>query len=257
MGSGTAVFVCGTCFAPGARITEPVLLVDGEEQPVAAHGMPRLDLMRATGEPAAYRAGFWGLARIAAREGGSALDLRLRARLEGGGVLEEELALIPVAALPEPVPGSPLVAICMATYEPPDRRCSGARSSRSARRPHRDWVCVISDDCSRARALRGDARRWSATTRASSSRAPRDRRGFYAQLRARAGAGAGRRRATSPWPTRTTPGTRTSSRRCSARSAARSSSTATSGSSTATATLAGRHLLGERRATTTPTCSRC
>ena len=71
VGGGTALFVCGTCFEPGRRIESVALVVDGDEQPVTAHGMPRLDLMRASGEPAAYRAGFWGIARIAPRPSGS------------------------------------------------------------------------------------------------------------------------------------------------------------------------------------------
>src|SRR5215208_6227303 len=62
VGRGTAVFVCGTCFAAGADIESLALLVDGEEQPLMAHGMPRLDLLRTTGVRAAYRSGFWGLA---------------------------------------------------------------------------------------------------------------------------------------------------------------------------------------------------
>jgi Glycosyl transferase family 2 len=147
VGRGTAVFVCGTCFAAGERIASLALVVDGAEQPVMAHGMPRLDLMRATGEPAAYRSGFWGLARIGAQEGGW-VDLRLRARLVGGGLREEPLAQIAVAALPDPLPGAPKVAICMATYDPPiELFRRQVESIRTQTEP--DWLCVVADDCSR------------------------------------------------------------------------------------------------------------
>ena len=67
VGAGTALFVCGTCFAPGGRVSALTLVVDGEEQPLLAHGMPRLDLLQAEDDPAAYRAGFWGFARIGPR----------------------------------------------------------------------------------------------------------------------------------------------------------------------------------------------
>jgi GT2 family glycosyltransferase len=176
VGSGTALFVCGTCFEPGTRIESLALLVDGDEQPVIAHGMPRLDLMRATGVPAAYRAGFWGFARIGPRDGG-VIDVRLRARLAGGEMREEALAEIAVAALSAPLPGAPKVAICMATHEPPidlfRRQIESIREQTEL-----DWLCIVADDCSRPdrlaemRAVLGDDERFVL------SRSDR-RRGFY------------------------------------------------------------------------------
>jgi GT2 family glycosyltransferase len=179
VGRGTALFVCGTCFEPGERIASLALVIDGDEQPVIAHGMPRLDLMRATGESAAYRAGFWGFARIGARDGG-AVDVRLRARLAGGATREEQLARIGVAALPEPLPGAPKVAICMATHEPPIELFRRQIESIRAQ-TERDWLCVVADDCSRPdrleeiRAVLGDDERF---VLATSDR----RRGFYANF---------------------------------------------------------------------------
>jgi hypothetical protein len=147
VGSGTALFVCGTCFAPSAPIASLTLLVDGVEQPLMAHGMPRLDLMRATGEPTSYRAGFWGMARIGPRDAGGTVAIGVRARLRGGGELVAELARIAVAEPADPLPGAPLVAICMATLEPPlelfRRQVESIRAQTLS-----DWICVISDDCS-------------------------------------------------------------------------------------------------------------
>ena len=91
MGAGTAVFVAGTCFAPGERVASLVLLIDGEEQPLGGFGMPRLETMHANG-PDGYASGFWGIARIAPRS--HELALGLRARFEGGGQAEAELAVI-------------------------------------------------------------------------------------------------------------------------------------------------------------------
>jgi glycosyltransferase involved in cell wall biosynthesis len=146
VGAGTALFVCGTCFAPGARVSALTLLVDGEEQPLMASGMPRLDLLQAEGDPAAYRAGFWGFARIAPRAPGP-LTLALRARPAGGGELDAELAQITVVDPPDPLPGAPLVAICMAAFEPPldlfRRQVESIRAQTVT-----DWICVVSDDCS-------------------------------------------------------------------------------------------------------------
>jgi glycosyltransferase involved in cell wall biosynthesis len=110
-----------------------------------AHGMPRLDLLRAADVATSYRAGFWGLAQIAA--GGDTCELALRARFQDGREVVSELARIVIAGEPEPVPGEPLVAICMATFEPPlelfRRQVDSIRAQTLS-----DWVCVVSDDCS-------------------------------------------------------------------------------------------------------------
>ncbi len=165
VGAGTAVFVPGWAYAPQGRIAELWLLVDGEAQPVMAHGMPRLDVFRALHpsldpyategvdeDPDApedplllsYRSGFWGMARV--RPGaGDAVALGLRARLADGTVVEAPLKTIPVAEPPAPLPGAPTVAVAMATYDPPPdlfrRQIASIRAQTLT-----DWVCVISDD---------------------------------------------------------------------------------------------------------------
>jgi glycosyltransferase involved in cell wall biosynthesis len=142
-GAGTAVFVAGTCFAPGARVEALALDVGGEPQPVAAAGMPRLDHMRALGAPEAYASGFWALARIQA----TPVTLGLRARLAGGGEATAKLGRIAAATLPAPLHGAPEIAICMATHEPPPALLRRQLDSIRAQ-THTDWRCVISDDCS-------------------------------------------------------------------------------------------------------------
>jgi hypothetical protein len=47
VGLGTAVFICGWCYCPEARVTGLEFVVGDELQLVAAHGMPRLDPFRA------------------------------------------------------------------------------------------------------------------------------------------------------------------------------------------------------------------
>ncbi len=176
VGAGTAVFVCGWCFSPHARTRALELLVDGRPQPLMAHGMPRgdvfgalhpslesLDAVRLTRDPdspddpelRSFRSGFWGLARIAPGSAEASCRLELRAELEDGSTARAELGTLelvsaPVAPIPleEPEPGvGPLVAICMATHEPPPELLRRQLDSIRAQ-THRNWVCVISDDCS-------------------------------------------------------------------------------------------------------------
>jgi len=148
VGKGTALFVAGTCFAPGETIEALALLVDGEEQPVMAHGMPRLETLHAN-DGEGYRSGFWGLARIGPRT--EPVSLELRARLAGGAESTAPLATIPLAPGVErvaaPAVAGPLVAICMATCDPPLALFRAQVDSIRAQ-THADWVCVISDDCS-------------------------------------------------------------------------------------------------------------
>jgi glycosyltransferase involved in cell wall biosynthesis len=178
VGAGTALFICGWCFSPEARVRELCFVLNGEPQPVAASGMPRLDPFRAlhpTLDPFrsdrishdpdseedpllhSYGSGFWGLVTIGPAAPGSRLELTLRACLEDGREAQSELARIPVVGAPEPVcppwpgpVGSPRVAICMATYNPPrdllERQLASIRAQS-----HANWICVISDDCSSPR----------------------------------------------------------------------------------------------------------
>jgi hypothetical protein len=94
IGAGTALFVCGTCFDPRAAIVELQFVLDGEVQPVAAHGMPRLDVLRALQRFHSYRSGFWGIVRLAPRPPGQTLDLQLRAHTEDGREQTRPLARI-------------------------------------------------------------------------------------------------------------------------------------------------------------------
>jgi glycosyltransferase involved in cell wall biosynthesis len=177
VGSGTALFIHGTCFHPERAIRSLAFRVDGgDEQPVYAYGMPRLDYFRALHpglDPFAtanvsldseseedpmlhsYRSGFWGLAQIAPARPGAGMDVRLRASFEGGSEDETALGRIEVSAPPEPMAvqwpvaeGQPRVVICMAAYEPPLELLRRQIDSIRAQ-THENWVCVISDDCSR------------------------------------------------------------------------------------------------------------
>jgi glycosyltransferase involved in cell wall biosynthesis len=209
IGAGTAVFVAGRVFCPAARVVSLEFVLDGEAQPVAAHSMPRLDPLRmlhpdldpfaghvsdpdSDADPwlHSYRSGFWGTVRIGPRPAGAVIELGLRATLAGGDVVETALARITATAPPTPaaVPptpaaapaadaGGPRVAICLASYNPPSDLLARQLASIRAQ-THRNWICLISDDCS-------SPERYSELTRAVGddprfvlSRAPR-RLGFY------------------------------------------------------------------------------
>lgn len=158
VGAGTAVFVSGWCHVPGRRVRDLTLLVDGVPQPLAAHAMPRLDVLRelhpetdpydvTDGRLAAYRSGFWGTARIGPGADGTTCHVGLRATLADGTVHTAALAAVVRTSLPSGPPRGRELAICMATHEPP--RALFARQVASLRaQDHDDWVCVISDDAS-------------------------------------------------------------------------------------------------------------
>jgi glycosyltransferase involved in cell wall biosynthesis len=175
VGAGTALFVCGSCFHPLAEIRSLSLLLDGEPQPVMAERMPRLDVFRAlhpTVDPLetsglvrdpdseddprfrGYRSGFWGIVEIEPSLAGKAVELGVRATLGDGADVDARLGRVELRSEIHPTSyvraGSApekLVAICMATYNPPSELFE--RQIESIRQQtHRDWVCVISDDCS-------------------------------------------------------------------------------------------------------------
>ena len=183
VGGGTALFVCGTCFHRAEPISQLVLVLDELEQPFAAFGMPRLDQLESHRHPHAYLSGFWGTVRIAPRPHGP-FELKLRARLKGGGEATTTLATVDVALPPtaplrldyKPLPG-PLVAICMATYNPPidlfRRQVDSIRAQS-----HENWVCIVSDDRSSPARFAAIERELADDRRFVVSQAPR-RLGFY------------------------------------------------------------------------------
>ncbi len=160
VGAGCAFYLEGTL--ESARSIESVeLAVGGTSFPVADHSMP---------EAGRYEGGtnWWAPVTLRPPLSGPTLPLRLKVRARGGRLDILPLGQLAVAAgfgeLPDPYPvpvgliaagedrGSgdaagqpPLVAICMATYEP--RADWLARQLDSIReQTHERWVCVISDD---------------------------------------------------------------------------------------------------------------
>jgi glycosyltransferase involved in cell wall biosynthesis len=214
VGGGTALFAVGWCFSPDAPLRSLSFLLDGQPQPVAAYGMPRLDVLAAhhpgvdpyaTAEMASdpqsphdpalhsYRSGFWGTIRIPARDPGRC-RVALRAELEGGALAEAPLAEFDIRPLGEllgvpaglhaqldgawpPAADGPPVAVCMATFNPPEDLFAAQVESIRAQ-THGNWLCLVSDDCSTPERRDALLRIIGADPRFVVSTAPR-RLGFY------------------------------------------------------------------------------
>jgi glycosyltransferase involved in cell wall biosynthesis len=158
VGAGNAVFVKGRCASPaGRRIQRLTIAVAGEERPLMGHGISG----RRVGGAGDM---WWGVVPLSPVTEPVEAPLTLRAELEGGLRAEARLAtwrLLPALDV-EPVPPSaearrgeatrPLVAVCMATFDPPlelfSRQIESIRSQT-----HDNWICVISDDNSRPERL--------------------------------------------------------------------------------------------------------
>ncbi len=144
--------------------------------------MPRLDRPH-------YRSGFWAIVPIPRSEPEGAAEVAVEARLGEGEVARARLGTIELlpgmsAKTADPRPGPvqlgsrpELISICMATHNPdPDLLAAQVASIRA--QTDRDWICVVSDDCSepaslaRIRVELGDDPRFSLS--------PSERRlGFY------------------------------------------------------------------------------
>ena len=170
VGAGNAVFVSGTCFHRSQAIRGLTLGPAGHEVPARAAGMPRPDLfealhgdldpLTADGDPQSeedpelrsYRSGFWGIVPLGPGDAGTAVELLARAKLTDGTSAIASLGTLDVApASPaaEPWPatteGEPRIAVCMATFEPPQELLERQVAS-IIDQTHANWICCISDD---------------------------------------------------------------------------------------------------------------
>jgi glycosyltransferase involved in cell wall biosynthesis len=157
VGGGTAFFLEGTLDPGGMPLERVSLKIGQRERVVDAHSMP---------DQGSYGAGgnWWSMVVVEGER--SAEDIAAALIVEGGGRrFELELGDLRLGerfeGLPEPgdipagleqvEPDQPLIAICMATYEPTADRLR--RQLDSIREQiWRNWVCVISDDHSSPKA---------------------------------------------------------------------------------------------------------
>lgn len=159
VGTSTAVFCAGVCFHPDDRISDLAIVVDGRRHAPAAFGMPRPDVWREDPDRGddRYHSGFWGTVPIPARDRPGTVEIGVVARLSSGRELTTPIGAVEVVSKPttpttSATPGRPgpgLIAICMATFEPDISLLSAQIESLKAQTDDR-WICLISDDCSRA-----------------------------------------------------------------------------------------------------------
>jgi hypothetical protein len=156
VGAGTALFVDGICL-PSAPVRRLEIIVDDQAHRAMGWGL-------AGPRGARTRGYWWGIVPIAAVEAPTETPLELRALLADGSehrATAGRLRLVPerreqaLAELEPPVAGTgggPLVAICMATYEP-DPRFFRRQIESIRAQTHGRWICLISDDGSSAESL--------------------------------------------------------------------------------------------------------
>ena len=162
VGAGTALFVCGWCFCADSDVRSLALLVDGRQQPVMDHGMPRRDVLDSFAVPRSYRSGFWGLARLDPNGGGER-EIGLWATLDDGTELVADLAGVagrPAARRAAVDPGArarqrPARGDLHGHLRPSGRPLRRQLESIRAQ-TYPNWVCVMSDDCSSPGAAGGD-----------------------------------------------------------------------------------------------------
>ena len=144
VGGGNCLYLAGSCFHPDGELRRLAVAVDGTEHSLVAHSMP-----------APVPHGFWGFVPFEARAAPRRVALELAATLAGGEEGRHPLGELELLPAPERLPANapaeagagPLVAVCMATFEPrPDLLRGQIASLRE--QTHRRWVCLVSDDCS-------------------------------------------------------------------------------------------------------------
>jgi glycosyltransferase involved in cell wall biosynthesis len=181
VGRGNALVLWGTCFHRSKRIRQLRVGPSDHQTPVLSHSMPRPDLFEALHPRVAlpltekierdedsdddpllmsYRSGFWGIVPFDPVSEPTSVELGAAAALEDGSLASASVGRIEL----DPGPGEgatgggnggsagPLVAICMATFEPPmdlfERQVESIRSQT-----HANWICLVSDDRSSPEAL--------------------------------------------------------------------------------------------------------
>jgi glycosyltransferase involved in cell wall biosynthesis len=178
IGAGQTLYVMGWVWHPRATVSRVDLVADGLPEPVPARLVGRSGhLTTPTGidtRPPLFDSAFVGLVPVTAEFPHSTLVLHVRVRLRDGTIAQKKLGNI--ALIRDPVrlsaeaeapagASGPLVAVCMASYNPPldlfKRQIDSLR-----RQTHGHWVCVISDDgtlpadLQRMRRVLGDDRRF-------------------------------------------------------------------------------------------------
>jgi len=164
IGKGNFLYLKGWCYHPRREINGLSVLVDGAPRRIVNHSMGEPEILREQAplnDPAgnSLTSGFWAALSFEEIEKQQDVNLGLRAVFNDGQMVEIQLGTLtllpglekeqPAHLVPaEPQPSDePLIAICLATYNPPLDLLSQQIDSLIAQ-THQHWVCIINDDCS-------------------------------------------------------------------------------------------------------------
>ena len=163
LGKGNALFVSGWCYHRERKIVALGIRAGPSEHRILAHSMPRSDVyagrdQRTDPHDYRYRSGFWTILPLEPVAAATSAELELVATLSSGevstkplgGITLESVAAVNggVPRLPAKESTEPLIAICMATYDP-KLDLFRAQIASLREQTHENWICLVSDDCSR------------------------------------------------------------------------------------------------------------
>jgi ubiquinone/menaquinone biosynthesis C-methylase UbiE/glycosyltransferase involved in cell wall biosynthesis len=160
VGKGNILYLKGWCYHPDGELSALDIVVNGVAHPVSNHslGEPRvfnktIDIEDHSGQ--SLTSAFWTALEFEQLETSREIPIRLRATLSNGKVVESEIetvTVVPFLPSPKAEVGAesqqakePLIAICLATYNPPLDLLTKQIDSLIAQ-THRNWLCIISDD---------------------------------------------------------------------------------------------------------------
>lgn len=161
IGKGAVLHVQGWCYSLEGPVRHLTIVAGGQATPIPNHSWPRADVFAEHCpdiDKAGYSllSGFDGFLTFPPIDAPCDVPLRLRVMLASGEELERPIGSIHLLpgrdVMPVPVvwPASgPRVAICMATFDPPYELFKAQVASIRAQ-THENWVCIITDDRTRA-----------------------------------------------------------------------------------------------------------
>ncbi|MGO9453462.1 MAG: glycosyltransferase [Candidatus Binataceae bacterium] len=163
VGKGNVLYLVGWCFHPDRKIRRLNLLVDGVPHRIHNYGLARADVFEAcaphddhTGS--SINSGFYIRLPVEKVSVQHLVGLKLLAIAGIGKRYEVTLPSLTVQPIQTEIPTppsveppaakcGPLVAICMATYNPSFGLFTKQLDS-IRQQMHENWVCIINDDCS-------------------------------------------------------------------------------------------------------------
>ena len=161
VGKGNILYLKGWCYHPDSELSALDIVVDGVANPVSNHSLcePRIfnkaiDVEDHSGQ--SLTSAFWTALEFKEVKTSREVAIGLRATLSNGETVESEIGTItavPFLFSPKAEVGAeslrpanePLIAICLATYNPELDLLTKQIESLIAQ-THQNWLCIISDD---------------------------------------------------------------------------------------------------------------